>query len=232
MKNKINIWTWGFWYFNLNLLEILKYIERFHNFNWVEIMMFENWYKFNKKELNLLKKYKYNTIHLNWFSKKDIDWMKNCIKIIPNFHHFTLHPDITNFEDITPEIEKYISFENMDTRKEAFQQPEEMINLFKKFPNAGFTFDINHAEENKINANNFDKVKFPNKIHFSVVNKWYYKENPEIETPHALACLEDWFNFNLKKYKDCIITLEWVFVVWRDDLIQKEINLVHKLLNE
>jgi hypothetical protein len=120
----------------------------------------------------------------------------------------------------------------MDTRKIAFQKPEEMIELFNKFPNAWFTFDINHAEENNIKYSEFDKVKFPNKIHFSVVNKWYYKEYPEINTPHSMACLEEWFEFNLKKYKDCIITIEWLFKPWRDDLIQQEINLVNKLLND
>jgi hypothetical protein len=62
--------------------------------------------------------------------------MRYCINTVPNFHHFTLHPDAIKFEDINDEIEKYISFENMDTRKIAFQKPEEMIELFNKFPNA------------------------------------------------------------------------------------------------
>lgn len=231
MENKINIWTWNFWYFNFTLIQTLKYLDKFSWFNWVELFI-KHWHVFSNEEINILWKYKYNTVHLSWFSKKDIEWINYCIKIIPNFHHFTLHPDATKFEDITKEIEKYLSFENMDTKKIAFQQPEEMQELFKKYPQSWFTFDINHAEENKIDYNDFDKVKFPNKIHFSVVNKKYYKNNPEIKTPHALACLEEWFTFNLKKYKDIIITLEWVFIPWRDDLIQEEINLANKLINE
>jgi len=59
-----------------------------------------------------------------------------CINTVPNFHHFTIHPDVTKFENITNEIEKYLSFENMDTRKKAFQKPEEMIEIFNKFPKA------------------------------------------------------------------------------------------------
>ena len=231
MENKINIWTWNFWYFNFSLLEILNYLEKFNWFNWVEIVV-KHGYKFSETELKKLKKYKYNTLHLLWFKKNDIEWIKYCIKTIPDFHHFTLHPDDTDFTSLDKDIEKYISFENMDTRKKSHQTPEEMINLFKNFPEAWFTFDINHAEENKVNYKDFDKVKFPNKIHFSVVNKNYYQDNPEIETPHSLASLEKWFNFNLKKYKDIIITLEWVFVPWRDNLIQDEINLVNKLLND
>lgn len=154
-----------------------------------------------------------------------------CINTIPNFQHFTLHPDTTDFKSLDKSLSKYISFENMDTRKIAFQKPEEMVELFKNFPDSWFTFDINHAEENNIKYWDFDIVKFPNKIHLSVVNKWYYKEFPEIDTPHAMACLEKSFSFNLNKYKNCIITLEWLFKPWRDDLIQKEINLANKLLN-
>lgn len=230
MENKINIWIWNFWYFNSTLLETLKYLEKFNWFNWVEIVV-KHWYIFNDEELEKLDNYKYNTLHLHWFKKDDIEWIEYCIKTIPHFHHFTLHPDATDFESITKSIEKYISFENMDIRKISYRQPEEMIKLFNNFPESSFTYDINHAEENNIAYSDFDIVKFPNKIHFSVVNKWYYKEYPEIETPHALACLEKWFNFNLNKYKDCIITLEWVFVPWRDDLIQNEIDLTNKLLN-
>lgn len=118
----------------------------------------------------------------------------------------------------------------MDPRKKAYQKPEEMIGLFKKIKNAGFTFDINHAEENNIDYDSFKKVKKPNKIHFSIVNKNYYKKYPKIKTHHALACLEENFYFNLKNYKDTIITLEWVFIPWRIDLIQKEINLVKSLM--
>jgi len=230
MENKINIWIGNFWYYNYSLIETLNHLEKFTWFNWVEIVV-KHWYIFSEIELNKLLKYKYNTLHLIWFTKNDIDWIKYCIKTIPNFHHFTLHPDATDFNSLTKDIEKYISFENMDTRKVSHKQPEEMVKLFEKFSEAWFTFDINHAEENKIDYSEFDKVKFPNKIHFSVVNKNYYRNYPEIDTPHAMSCLEKWFNFNLKKYKDIIITIEWVFVPWRDDLIQKEIDLVNQLLN-
>ena len=230
MENKINIWLWNFWYYNYTLIEMLTHLDKFKWFNWVEIVI-KHWYKFNEKELNKLRKYKYNTLHLTWFKQNDIKWINYCINTIPNFHHFTLHPDNTDFDSLTRDIEKYISFENMDIRKVSHQTPRAMIELFNNFPQSGFTFDINHAEENKIPYNDFDIVKFPNKIHFSVVNKDYYLAKPEIETSHALACLEEWFNFNLNKYKDCIITLEWVFIPWRDDLIQNEINLANKLLN-
>ncbi len=230
MENKINIWVNNFWYYNYSLLETLNHVEQFTWFNGLEIVV-KHWYVFSEIELNKLSKYKYNTLHLDWFNKNDIDWIKYCIEIIPNFQHFTLHPDATNFKHITKDIEKYISFENMDTRKKSHQTPKEMITLFKQFPKAWFTFDINHAEENNIDYSEFDKVQFPNKIHFSVVNKWYYKEYSEIDTPHAMVCLENWFTFNLNKYKDCIITLEWLFKPWRDDLIQKEINIANQLLN-
>jgi len=230
MENKINIWVGNFWYYNYSLLETLNHVERFTWFNGLEIVV-KHWYQFSTEELEKLSKYKYNTLHLMWFNKKDVEWIKYCINIIPNFHHFTLHPDATDFDSLTKDIEKYISFENMDIRKKSHKQPEELINLFKQFSEAWFTFDINHAEENNIDYSNFDKVQFPNKIHFSVVNKNYYSDNPEIETPHALACLEKWFNFNLSKYKDIIITLEWVFIPGRDDLIQNEIDLANKLLN-
>jgi len=229
--NKINIWTGNFYYFNFSLIEILKYLEKFNWFNGIEIVV-EHWYTFSEDEINELKKYKYNTLHLLWFKKEDIDWMKYCIQTIPNFHHFTLHPDTANQKEITSDIEKYISFENMDPRKNWYKTPNEMVNLFDDFPNAWFTFDINHAKENNIPYKKFDIVKKPNKIHFSVVNKNYYKDHPRIETPHALACLEEWFYFSLNKYKNIIITLEWVFVPWRDDLIQKELDLVNSLLNK
>ncbi len=230
MKNKISIWVWNFRYYNYSLTETLNHLEKFEWFNWVEIVV-KHWYIFSELELNKLSKYEYNTLHLIWFKEKDIEWIKYCLKTIPNFKHFTLHPDDTDFDSISKEIEQYISFENMDIRKKSYRQANEMIELLKKLPQTWFTFDINHAEENKIPFLEFEKVKFPNKIHFSVVNKNYYSNNPEIKTPHALACLEKWFNFNLKKYKDCIIVLEWVFIPWRDDLIQKEINLANKLLN-
>ena len=230
MENKINIWVWNFWYYNYTLIETLTHLDKFEWFNWVEIVV-KHWYIFNREELNKLEKYKYNTLHLDWFKKNDIEWVKYCINTVPNFHHFTLHPDSTDFNYLTKYIEKYISFENMDIRKVSHKTPEEMVKLFSDFPESGFTFDINHAEENKIAYNDFNIVKFPNKIHFSVVNKNYYLNNSEIETSHALACLEKWFNFNLNKYKNCIITLEWVFIPWRDDLIQNEINLANKLLN-
>jgi len=90
------------------------------------------------------------------------------------FCHFVLHPDnssVSDLNDIDEEVSKLISFENMDTRKSAFQKSVEMISLFKKFPKSKFTFDINHAEENNINPKDFDQVKFPEQIHFSVVNK-------------------------------------------------------------
>lgn len=231
MENKINIWTWNFWYYNFTLLEKLNFLDKYTWFNWIEISEWD-YYKFNNEELEKLKKYKYNTLHLGTFNKEMIEWIDYCINIIPNLHHFTLHPDAAKLEDIPKRLEKYISFENMDIRKVSHRKPDEMVELFKQFPNAWFTYDINHAEENNIPYKSFDIVKYPNKIHFSVVNKNYYKENPEIDTPHALACLEEWFDFNLKKYKDIIITLEWVFVPWKDYLIQEEIDLVNKLINE
>jgi len=231
MWNKINIWIWNFYYFNFSLLESLNYLKKFNWFNWIEIVV-KHWHIFSEDEINELKKYKYNTLHLLWLKKDDIKWINYCIKNIPNFHHFTLHPDITDFNSITKNIEKCISFENMDIRKNWFKTPKSMIHLFKKFPDAWFTFDINHAEENNISYEKFDIVKKPNKIHFSIVNKNYYKDYPKIETSHSLACLKKWFKFPLKKYKNIIITLEGVFIPWKDDLIQNEINLVNKLLNE
>lgn len=231
MENKINIWTWNFWYFDFNLIEILNYLDNFYWFNWIEISV-KHWYNFSKEEIKKLNKYKYNTLHLHGFEKTDIDWIKYCINIIPNFQHFTLHPEESIFQYIDKDIEKYISFENMDPRKNEYKTPWEMIKLFNNFKNAWFTFDINHAEENGIDFEKFDKVIFPNKIHFSVVNKNYYSNYPNIKTTHSMACLQKWYNLNLKKFKNCIITLEWVFIPWRDDLIQQEINLVNKLLNE
>jgi len=227
--NKISISLWWFYYFNYNLLEKLNYIKQFNNFNWVEIHI-KHWYKFNKKELYQLKKYKYNTLHLNWYNKEDEDWLKYCIKTIPNFKHFVLHPDSINLEDLNKELIQYISFENMDPRKEAFQTDKEMNKLFKQFPNSKFTLDINHLEENNINIDTFKVKKEVNQIHFSVVNKNYYKKYNYINTSHALSCLEKDFNFKLKKYKNSIITIEWVYVKYKPNLIQKEINLISNLL--
>ena len=226
--NKISIWLWGFYYFNITLLEKLEYIEQFTNISWVEIVV-EREYVFTKKELELLSKYKFNTLHLFWYTKNDKKWLKYCLKTIPNFQHFVLHPDCINIDDIDKDIEKHISFENMDIRKKSHRIPEDMVSLFKKLPESKFTFDINHAEENKIDYKDFSIVQFPSQLHFSVVNKNYYIDYPEIETSHAFACLEKWFNFDLKEYKDCIITMEWVFIPGKPKLIQEEINLIISL---
>lgn len=228
---KISIWTWGFYYFDFSFLEILEYIDDLKDLNWVEIVV-KDWYKFSDKELKYLSKYKYNTLHLWKYWKDTKDWILYCVKNIPNFCHFVLHPDdlsVLDLNDVDREISKYISFENMDIRKNSHKQPEEMINLFNKFPESKFTFDINHAEENGINYSDFDIVKFPEQLHFSVTNKSYYTEYDFIDTSHALAVLEDWFYFDLSKYKNSIITMEWVFVLWKKDLIQKEIDLIKSL---
>ena len=227
---KISIWIWNFYYYNYSLLECLEHLKQFKNISWIEIVVKHD-YIFNKKEISELSKYKYNTLHLLGFNKNDIDWMLYCIKTIPNFKHFVLHPDSAILKDLNKDIESYISFENMDTRKPSHQTPEEMLQLFKKYPESSFTFDINHAEENNISYEDFNIVKHPEQIHFSVVNKKYYKNYPEINTPHALASLEEWFNFNLKKYKNSIITIEWVFIPWKNNLIEKEILLVKQLLS-
>jgi len=225
---KISIWTWGYWYYNFNLIEKLNHIEQYKWIRWIEIFE-KHLHKFSRNEIEKLKKYNYNTFHLSWYNKNEKDWYLYCIKTIPNFQHFVLHPDVISINDIDPEVEAHISFENMDPRKKCYQTPEEMIKLFNKLPNSTFTYDINHAEENWLDYSAFDKVKFPKQLHFSVVNKNYYSDNPEIKTPHALACLEEWFKFDIEKYRDCIITMEWVFVPWKDYLIQKEINLIKQL---
>lgn len=231
MENKIIIWTWNFWYFKYSLWEVLDYLKQFNGFNWVEISV-KHWYKFDNSELRNMKKYKYNVVHLWWLKKDDLDWMQYCINTIPNFQHFTLHPNTTDFDVIDKDIEWYLSFENMDINKSSYKTPCEMSDLFKIFPDSWFTFDINHAEENSIPYHSFDIVKFPNKIHFSVLNKWFYSNFKWIITTHSLACFKKWFEFDLVKYKKCIITIEWVFVPWRTELIQKEIDLVGLLLEK
>ncbi len=231
--NKISIWLWWFYYFNFTLLEKLNFIKQFKNFNWVEIHV-NHWYVFSTEELKQLKKYKYNTIHLLWYNKnKDKKWLEYCTKTIPNFRHFVLHPDIIQISDINKDIEKYISFENMDIRKKTYRTAKEMNELFKKLPNSKFTLDINHLEENNINIKDFNITKRPSQIHFSIVNKNFYKDYSYINTPHALAILDKkWFHFELKKYNDCIITTEWVYIKEKPELIQKEIDLINNLLQK
>ena len=226
---KISIWLWWFYYFNFSLEEQLEYLKQYNWINWVELHL-KHWYKFNDNDKTLLKNYKYNTLHLHWYSPEDDEWIRYCVENIPNFQHFVLHPDNIDLDSINPELIKYISFENMDIRKCCYKQADEMNNLFKKFPQAKFTLDINHLEENDIKIEDFDVEKKPSQIHFSALNKWYY-DKYNIETPHALACLEKWYYFDLKPYKDCIITTEWVYLPQKPELIQQEIDLINKLLS-
>ncbi|MEA3304930.1 MAG: hypothetical protein U9Q15_04345 [Patescibacteria group bacterium] len=186
---------------------MLEYLQSFTGISGVEIVV-EYGYEFTSRDIELLSAYKYNTLHLHGFEKKDEDWIQYCINTIPNFQHFVLHPDSACLEDISTSIEPWISFENMDIRKPAYQMPQEMIDLFDRFPKSKFTFDINHSEENNLPYDAFDTLKTPSQIHFSVVNKKYYTEYNYIDTPHALACLESDFFIDLKKYTGCIITLE------------------------
>lgn len=166
--------------------------------------------EFSAEEISLLSAYSHNTVHLWKFDISDKEWMEYCKNTIPNFRHFVVHPDSAVLDDIDEETEQWLSFENMDPRKPAYQKPEEMKDLFERFPKAKFTFDINHADENGIPRSGFRTVRKPTQIHFSTVNNDFYTEYPEIDTPHALAHLNPGFDPNIVPWisSDTIVTLE------------------------
>lgn len=228
---KILFWTGNMYYWNLNLLEKLKIIKSLNLFDWVEIACTWHWYKFSNEELDLLKTFNTNTFHLYFFDKNEIDFCNYIIENIPNFSHFVLHPDNIILNDIPQYLHKYISIENMDTAKKSHKFPNEIENLFKNYPNLNFTFDINHCDENKLKRQEFLDIKIPKQLHFSTVNNNFYPNNPEIETPHALAHLDKNFKIN-ENYsnKKIIVTLEWVVVKNDIESIKKEYHFCKKIL--
>ncbi|NCP77501.1 hypothetical protein GW830_05275 [bacterium] len=193
----ISIGTGNFFYWNLSLVQKLRYLQNIEDISGIEISCVPHGTKFSSEEISLLAKYSYNTLHLWKFDATDKEWMMYCKNIIPNFRHFVVHPDAANLDDIDSETEECLSFENMDPRKVAYQKPEEMEVLFNRFPKAKFTFDINHAEENNIPRIEFQSLKNPEQLHFSTVNHNFYPEFPEIDTSHALAHLNPNFDKNI-----------------------------------
>lgn len=193
----ISIGTGNFYYWKLSLVEKLRYLQDIEGVHGIEISCVPHGTQFSHEEISLLSRYTHNTIHLWKYDFSDNNWMMYCRETIPNFQHFVLHPNDANLEDINIETESWISFENMDPRKSAYQKPKEMQDLFKRFPRAKFTLDINHADENNIPRNEFQIVQMPSQIHFSTVNNHFYPTYPEIDTPHALAHLDPTFDRNI-----------------------------------
>ncbi|NDK19628.1 hypothetical protein GW819_02190 [Candidatus Gracilibacteria bacterium] len=224
----ISIGTGNFFYWNLSLVQKLRYLQNIEDISGIEISCVPHGTKFSSEEISLLAKYSYNTLHLWKFDATDKEWMMYCKNIIPNFRHFVVHPDAANLDDIDSETEECLSFENMDPRKVAYQKPEEMEVLFNRFPKAKFTFDINHAEENNIPRIEFQSLKNPEQLHFSTVNHNFYPEFPEIDTSHALAHLNPNFDKNIIPWIgiDTIITLEGVFPVDNQSFILNELNYI------
>jgi hypothetical protein len=206
----ISIGTGNFYYWNLSLVQKLRYLRDISGISGIEISCVPHGTVFSEEEISLLSAYSHNTLHLWKYDAVDREWMNYCKKTIPHFCHFVAHPDTTNLEDIDTEIEEYLSFENMDPRKTAYQTAEEMRILFTRFSRAKFTFDINHAAENNLSRNRFQILQKPEQIHFSTVNQDFYPAFPEIETPHALAHLDRDFNPHIDSFisPDTIITLE------------------------
>jgi hypothetical protein len=206
----ISIGTGNFHYWNLSLVEKLRYLQDISGISGIEITCIPHETIFSEEEISLLSHYSHNTLHLWKFDAADKEWMKYCKDTIPNFRHFVVHPDSVNFDDIDSEVEEYLSFENMDPRKLSYQRPEEIGNIFHRFPKAKFTFDINHADENNISRIQFQSLKRPEQIHFSTVNDNFYPEYPEIDTSHALSHLNSHFNQNIHMWlsDNTIITIE------------------------
>lgn len=234
MTSFISIGTGNFYYWNISLLEKLRYLESFSNISGIEISCKPHWSIFSSDEIFYLSKYSYNTVHLWKFDKTDKEWMKYCIETVPNFQHFVVHPDSAILDDISKDIEWFLSFENMDTRKKSYKTSEEMKKLFTQFPKSNFTFDINHADENNIERKEFWVLQAPRQIHFSTVNNNFYPNNSEIDTPHALAHLNSTFNrkIGVALPPQIIVTLEGVFPVGNSEYIKREIEFAQKCILE
>lgn len=230
---KILFWTGNLYYWNLTLLEKFKLIKSLNLFDWVEISCVNHRHKFSSEELDILKTFNTNTYHLGVFNKNEVDYCNYIIETLPNFSHFVLHPDIAIFEEIPNNLKGYISIENMDTAKKSYRTPNELRDLFEKYPELSFTFDINHCDENKIRRQDFLDIRTPNQIHLSTVNNSYYLDNPEIKTPHALTYLNKDFlldiNFN---NPHLIVTFEWVVPYNNIESIINEYNFCKKILEK
>lgn len=230
---KILFWTGNLYYWNLNLFEKLKLIKSLNLFDWVEVSCLNHRYKFSLEELNILKTFNTNTFHLWVFNKNEIDYCNYIIKTLPNFSHFVLHPDIAIFEEIPDNLKSYMSIENMDTAKKNYRTPNEMKDLFEKYPELSFTFDINHCDENNIKRQQFLDIKTPKQIHLSSVNNNYYLDNIEIKTPHALTYLNKEFSLDINfNNKNLIVTFEWVVISNDIESIIKEYNFCKNILEK
>lgn len=197
-----------------------------------------HWYIYSNDEISALSEFENVTVHLHKMDSSDSKRMRYIKDTLPSFKHFVVHPDLVNFKNLPDkDLYPFISFENMDIRKEKYKNADAMYWLFKRVPECKFTLDINHALENNLNPVSF--LKFDNlaQLHFSAVNSLeknnYEKLLPWIDTTHSMVCLDKWFKFNGKIIpKDTIITLEGLFVPDRLDLISKEIKAVKKIFNK
>lgn len=227
------------YYFLEDTLWKIKIISEFRK-EWINSIELSDihWYIYSNDEISALSAFENVTVHLNKMDSTDTKRMRYIKDTIPNFKHFVVHPDILNFYDLPDkDLLQYVSFENMDKRKLKFKNADALYGLFKRVPESKFTFDLNHALENNLNPISF--MKFDNivQVHFSSVNspeKNNYAELlPWIDTTHSMVCIDKWFKFNGKIIpKDTIITLEWLFVPGRMDLITKEIKTVKKIFSK
>jgi hypothetical protein len=105
-----------------------------------------------------------------------------------------VHPDVIFTDQHWSSISKSLFIENMDKRKSIGRTVEEMGELFKRFPDAGFCFDIGHARQvdpTMVEAHRL-LVEFGSRlkqVHMSEVNTASHHDPISVYAIQAFQCV-------------------------------------------
>jgi len=72
---------------------------------------------------------------------------KQLSKLRSNGWPIIVHPDSLRTPRFWRPFGRQLCIENMDQRKRSGRTCEEMVEIFRKFPEASFCFDIGHAQQ-------------------------------------------------------------------------------------
>lgn len=121
----------------------------------VEINGIKYGHEWSRNEIKILSELESCTVHLPYAPRtpEQHTWCSKTRLSLPKFRHFVVHPeDDLSFDEYN---NPWFAFENLDSRSQLFSRPENMAEIFKKSPSAGFVCDVNHVEDHAFCVDKF-----------------------------------------------------------------------------